>query len=73
MKKALSFLLACLLTLSLTACGGEKPDESSSGSGKDVLTIAVMEDCGDMNPHGLTSNKSWKIKAQCYETLFYVD
>lgn len=74
MKKILSLFLTCLMVISLTACGGEtKGDGSASGGGKDVLTIAVMEDCGDLNPHGLTSNKSWKIKAQCYETLFYVD
>ena len=75
MKRVLSLLLACLMAMSLAACGN-KEEGSASGDGdgkKDTLTIAVMTDCGDMNPHGLTSNKNWKIKGQCYETLFYVD
>lgn len=48
-------------------------DDSGSASAKDVLTIAHVMDCGDMNPHGLTSFDYWKIKAQCYETLFTLD
>lgn len=48
-------------------------DNSGSASAKDVLTIAHVMDCGDMNPHGLTAFDYWKIKAQCYETLFTLD
>ena len=73
MKKLWSLLLAAVMVASLVGCGNKQDNSGGEGGAKDVLTIAVMTDCGDMNPHGLTSNKNWKIKGQCYETLFYVD
>ncbi len=82
MKRIFTLSLTLLLALScLTGCGGGNGspavDGGSSSDGgaavKDVLTIAHQQDCGDMNPHGLTSNSYWKIKGQCYETLFYLD
>lgn len=47
--------------------------ESATTSTKDTLVIAHNCDCGDLNPHGLTSFDYWKIKSQCYETLFTLD
>ena len=82
MKKLLSLTLAALMLTSLFAgCtpkdnSGASKDPNSGNTAepntvKDTLTIAVRADCGDMNPHGLTSNDYVKIKIQCYETLIY--
>lgn len=88
MKKLLAISLALVLSLAcLAGCGGNGGDTNNgTGSGdangnsgaqgapaKDVLTIAHKMDCGDLNPHGLTSFDNWKVKSQCYETLFTLD
>ena len=80
---ALSLAVAMMLTCLISCSGngnnagntGNSGDSGDSGDGtvKDTLTIAHVMDCGDMNPHGLTAFDYWKIKAQCYETLFTLD
>lgn len=76
---ALSLAFAMVLVLCLSGCASSNGNTSNNGSGegdgdsvaaKDTLVIAHQVDCGDMNPHGLTSFDYWKIKAQCYEPLF---
>lgn len=79
---ALSLAFAMVLVLCLSGCASSNGNTSNNGSGegdgdsgaaKDTLVIAHANDCGDMNPHGLTSMNYWKIKAQCYEPLFRLD
>ena len=81
---ALSLALVMLLALCLSGCasnnannggngGNGGSEDGDGGATKDTLVIAHQVDCGDMNPHGLTSFDYWKIKAQCYEPLFRLD
>lgn len=66
MKKLISLTLALVMVFSFVA-------SAHADGGKTTLTIAHESDCGDMNPHGMTSEFYWKIKGQCYETLFTLD
>ena len=77
MKKYVAILLALAMVFSLAACtsggSGSEGNTEPAPSAKTELVVAHSVDCGDYNPHGLTSNNYWKIKGQCYETLFYLD
>ena len=78
MKKAMAILLAAVLALACTACGGSNSSTNSGDSSngddasavKDNLVIAVQTDMADKDPiNGSTTNDTIKIKAQVYETL----
>lgn len=74
MNTKLRFILVSLLVSALVFSSGCGNSSVSAGSGesKDTLVVAVAADSGDLNPHGNNSTSLSRVKAQVYESLFFL-
>ncbi len=66
MKKRVLFTIILVFCITAIVFAGGKKEAKRIN---DTLVIAHREDMGDMNPSGITTNATVKIKAQVYETL----
>lgn len=76
MKKTIALILALVMLMALSACGGSSANPASSSSaapasqaGKDTLVVVTDSDLGNMSPFGSGNSFSY-MQDQVYEELF---
>lgn len=75
MKKAVSLLLALVMSLSLVACGGESaaPESGGPAAEKDTLVIAVNEDIPGLDPFMCNESLTNGYSLLFYDCLLSLD
>lgn len=76
-KRVLAAIMAAVMTLGLTACGGSNNSSSdgstkatADSSGEKVVTMAITKTWGSFNPFGNSGNFSHIVSDQLYDRLW---